>query len=102
MILKKNFNFLISYTNIEIGLNSYLLIYRKGNNMNSKIYTDYNEIIKKLRVQNFYTQQEIADLLNICQRTYADYELRKLTNFNRKFNKTCTVLQCRYELYNRC
>ena len=35
----------------------------------------YNEIIKKLRVQNFYTQQYVADLLNICQKTYSDYEL---------------------------
>ncbi len=35
----------------------------------------YNDIIKSLRVQKLYTQQQIADILNICQRTYADYEL---------------------------
>lgn len=34
-----------------------------------------NIIIKSLRVQNFYTQQYVADLLNICQKTYSDYEL---------------------------
>lgn len=32
-------------------------------------------IIKSLRVQKFYTQQYVADLLNICQKTYSDYEL---------------------------
>lgn len=36
----------------------------------------YNHIIKRLRVQNFYTQQYVADILNICQKTYSDYELR--------------------------
>lgn len=34
-----------------------------------------NLIIKRLRVQNFYTQEYIADLLHICQKTYSDYEL---------------------------
>lgn len=35
-----------------------------------------NDIIKRLRAQNLYTQQYVADELNICQRTYCDYELR--------------------------
>lgn len=43
--------------------------------MNTEYLTEYNRIIKVLRVQNFYTQKQIANLLNICQRTYADYEL---------------------------
>ena len=34
-----------------------------------------SDIIKSLRVQKFYTQQYAADLLNICQKTYSDYEL---------------------------
>lgn len=34
-----------------------------------------NDIIKTLRVQKFYTQQYVADILNICQKTYSDYEL---------------------------
>ena len=34
-----------------------------------------SDIIKSLRVQKFYTQQYVADLLNICQKTYSDYEL---------------------------
>ncbi len=42
----------------------------------------YCDIIKRLRVQQFYTQQQVADILNICQRTYADYELRLYTNAN--------------------
>lgn len=32
-------------------------------------------IIKRLRVENFYTQQQIADIVSICQKTYSDYEL---------------------------
>ncbi len=36
---------------------------------------NYNNIIKRLRVQKFYTQQYVADILNICQKTYSDYEL---------------------------
>ncbi len=34
-----------------------------------------SDIIKSLRVQKFYTQQYVANLLNICQKTYSDYEL---------------------------
>ena len=34
-----------------------------------------SDIIKSLRVQKFYTQRYVADLLNICQKTYSDYEL---------------------------
>ena len=43
----------------------------KGNNT-----MNCNDIIKRLRAQNLYTQQYVADELNICQRTYCDYELR--------------------------
>lgn len=37
----------------------------------------YNERIRELREDNFLTQQKIADLLHIGQRTYADYESGK-------------------------
>ena len=38
---------------------------------------DYKERIRALREDHDYTQQYIASLLNIGQRTYADYELGK-------------------------
>ena len=38
---------------------------------------DYKERIRALREDNDYTQSYIAGLLNIGQRTYADYELGK-------------------------
>ena len=38
----------------------------------------YIEIIRDLREDNDKTQTEIAQLLNVSQRTYADYELRKI------------------------
>ena len=34
----------------------------------------YRERIRNLREDNDYTQREIANLLNVGQRTYADYE----------------------------
>ena len=37
----------------------------------------YNERIREIREDNQLTQQKIADLLNIGQRTYADYESGK-------------------------
>ena len=37
----------------------------------------YNERIREIREDNFLTQQKVADLLNIGQRTYADYESGK-------------------------
>ncbi|MBP3326975.1 MAG: helix-turn-helix transcriptional regulator [Coprococcus sp.] len=37
----------------------------------------YNERIRDLREDNSLTQQYIADLLHIGQRTYADYESGK-------------------------
>ena len=37
----------------------------------------YNERIRALREDNDLTQQKIADLLSIGQRTYADYESGK-------------------------
>ena len=38
---------------------------------------NYRERICALREDHDYTQQQIATLLNIGQRTYADYELDK-------------------------
>lgn len=38
---------------------------------------NYNDIIRKLRIQHFYTQQQVANLLCIGQRTYCDYEQGK-------------------------
>ncbi|MCC8152301.1 MAG: helix-turn-helix domain-containing protein [Lachnospiraceae bacterium] len=37
----------------------------------------YNERIRELREDHSLTQQKIADLLHIGQRTYADYESGK-------------------------
>lgn len=37
----------------------------------------YNERIRELREDHFLTQQKIADILHIGQRTYADYESGK-------------------------
>ena len=37
----------------------------------------YNDRIREIREDNSLTQQKIADLLNIGQRTYADYESGK-------------------------
>ena len=37
----------------------------------------YNERIREIREENFMTQQKVADLLNVVQRTYADYESGK-------------------------
>lgn len=37
----------------------------------------YNERIREIREEHFLTQQKIADLLNVGQRTYADYESGK-------------------------
>ena len=37
----------------------------------------YNERIREIREDNHITQQKIADLLHIGQRTYADYESGK-------------------------
>ncbi len=37
----------------------------------------YNERIRDIREDNSLTQQKIADLLHIGQRTYADYESGK-------------------------
>lgn len=37
----------------------------------------YNERIRDIREDNSLTQQKIADLLSIGQRTYADYESGK-------------------------
>lgn len=38
---------------------------------------NYRERIRALREDNDYTQTQIANILNIGQRTYADYELDK-------------------------
>ena len=37
----------------------------------------YNERIRDIREDNSFTQQNIADVLHIWQRTYADYESGK-------------------------
>ena len=37
----------------------------------------YNERIREIREDNHLTQQTVADLLHIGQRTYADYESGK-------------------------
>lgn len=37
----------------------------------------YNERIREIREDNSLTQQKVADLLKVGQRTYADYESGK-------------------------
>ena len=37
----------------------------------------YNERIREIREDNSLTQQKVADLLHVGQRTYADYESGK-------------------------
>lgn len=37
----------------------------------------YNERIREIREERSLTQQKVADLLNVGQRTYADYESGK-------------------------
>lgn len=37
----------------------------------------YNERIREIREEHFMTQQKVAGLLNVGQRTYADYESGK-------------------------
>ena len=41
------------------------------------LHMKYNERIREIREDNSLTQQKIADLLHIGQRTYADYESGK-------------------------
>lgn len=41
------------------------------------ILLKYNERIREIREDNSMTQQSVANLLNIGQRTYADYESGK-------------------------
>jgi len=53
---------------------------------------NYNDIIKRLLAQNLYTQEFVANELNICQRTYCDYELRLHANSNRKFDKISKII----------
>ena len=40
-------------------------------------YMKYNERIRELREDHSLTQQKVADLLHVGQRTYADYESGK-------------------------
>lgn len=41
-------------------------------------YMKYNERIREIREERFLTQQKVADLLHVGQRTYADYESGKI------------------------
>lgn len=34
-----------------------------------------NNIVKRLRIEHLYTQNQVAEFLSICQKTYSDYEL---------------------------
>ena len=42
-----------------------------------EISMKYNERIRELREDNRFTQQNIASILNVGQRTYSDYESGK-------------------------
>lgn len=52
----------------------------------------YNERIRELREDNSLTQQKIADLLHIGQRTYADYESGKTRIYGRQPDYSCAPL----------
>ena len=41
------------------------------------VFVRYNERIREIREDNFLTQQKVADLLHIGQRTSSDYESGK-------------------------
>ena len=53
----------------------YLITQRFGISRDREM--NYNERIRNLRETHFYTQQRIAGLLNVGQRTYCDYESGK-------------------------
>lgn len=57
----------------------------------------YNERIREIREDNFQTQQQIADLLHIGQRTYSDYESGK----TRIPVDSLLILECVHGLYFR-
>ena len=38
----------------------------------------YSDIIRQLRVINSYTQEQVADYLSICQKTYSQYECNNI------------------------
>jgi len=46
-------------------------------NKSEVVFMGYKERIRNIRESKFLTQQKVADLLNIGQRTYADYESGK-------------------------
>ena len=45
--------------------------------MKDELNMKYNERIRAIREDNDFTQQYIADLLHVGQRTYSDYESGK-------------------------
>ena len=48
-----------------------IVVFKKGLTM------EYIRRIRELREDNDYTQRQIAEILNVGQRTYADYEYGK-------------------------
>lgn len=48
--------------------------------------------IRDLREDNDYTQQEIADLLHVSQKTYSKYELRGCGNSHWSIEKVSEIL----------
>ena len=48
----------------------------------------YNERIREIREDNALTQQNIADLLHVGQRTYSDYESGKTRIPRDKLSRT--------------
>ncbi len=61
----------------------------------------YNERIREIREDSSLTQQKVADLLHIGQRTYADYESGKTRIPVDNLFDSCQILQCFYGLYHR-
>ena len=51
---------------------------RKRIDYNDHVLTEYARRIRELREDSDLTQTDVAKLLNVGQRTYADYELGKI------------------------
>ena len=52
--------------------------------------------LRELRKKNGYTQQQIADILNICRSTYTYYETGKSEPGLYKINMMCEIFEIDY------
>lgn len=59
----------------------------------------YNERMRKIRIEQGYTQKEIAKLLNISQSTYSKYERGKSIIPTKKFVDFCKITKVSADYY---